>query len=105
MSGLTAPQEEVSLIDLDQERSSSNDVGSNVSQFGPVVSPFFFMCQYPRAGELSESIEEDVALQVQFSGRKDPKDGYQPHAVYEGRSSRQWLCFCCESIAISCYTC
>ncbi|XP_050716652.1 reelin-like isoform X2 [Eriocheir sinensis] len=97
---LALQDDDVAVVDVDQIRSgsaagvSSSDSGpsmissssggeSNVSQFGPVSSPFFFMCQYPRAGELSDDMEEDVALQVQFSGRKDPKDGYQPHAVYE----------------------
>lgn len=58
-----------------------------LSGFGPVASPFFFMCQYPRAGEPSGAPQqEDVALKVQFSGRRSPLEGYEPHSVYEGEN-------------------
>ncbi|KAK8377791.1 hypothetical protein O3P69_014024 [Scylla paramamosain] len=57
--------------------------GRDASLFGPVSSPFFFMCQYPQTGEPSSLGEEDVTLKVEFAGRKDPRDGYEPHSVYE----------------------
>ena len=90
-------KDEVSVVDISQlRRDSATDLdsgqtgamfgnsGSNAHLFGPVSSPFFFMCQYPRTGEPSGAGEEDVTLHLKFSGRKDPRDGYQPHTVYEG---------------------
>ncbi|KAK3851263.1 hypothetical protein Pcinc_042075 [Petrolisthes cinctipes] len=62
----------------------NNNNNNILSSFGPVSSPFFFMCQYPRVGEPSGvPQQEDVALRVEFSGRKTPLGGYEPHAVYE----------------------
>ncbi|KAG0709950.1 Reelin [Chionoecetes opilio] len=87
-------EDKVSLVDVSQVYMNENNrdlddatlassSGGNARHFGPVSSPFFFMCQYPHAGEPSGAGEEDVTLQVQFSGRKDPQDGYQPHVIYE----------------------
>ena len=58
--------------------------GRDERLFGPVSSPFFFMCQYPQTGEPSSLGEEDVTLKVEFVGRRDPRYGYEPHSVYEG---------------------
>lgn len=87
-------EDEVSLVDVSTLHKETVDSGSprglegssggNTNLFGPVSSPFFFMCQYPRPGEPSAVGEEDVTLQVKFSGRRTPQDGYQPHTLYEG---------------------
>lgn len=64
-------------------KDTQDDKPSSAS-FGPVASPFFFMCHYPRVGEALAVGEDEVTLQVQFTNNETVTRGYEPHAVYEG---------------------
>ncbi|XP_076045051.1 reelin-like isoform X2 [Oratosquilla oratoria] len=60
------------------------DEGDGVSSerlFGPVQSPFLFMCHYPRQGEPSTISRSDVTVQFHFPGNLSL--GYEPRKVYE----------------------
>ncbi|XP_045618804.2 reelin [Procambarus clarkii] len=76
------------VVSTNRKSTDDGEQGTGVSSrrstsFGPVSSPFFFMCQYPRTGEPSGAGQEDVTLKVQFTGNKTPSNGYDPLAVYE----------------------
>ncbi|XP_071551543.1 LOW QUALITY PROTEIN: reelin-like [Panulirus ornatus] len=83
------PATSVLVRDDDSEPATDEDEDRAVAKvqpstsFGPVSSPFFFMCQYPRVGEPSGAVEQDVTLRVEFTGKRTPAQGYEPQAVYE----------------------
>ncbi|ROT82564.1 reelin-like [Penaeus vannamei] len=93
--GRTVVQDAGEVVELTSNSIEDDDVtqgksGSEVAQersgasFGPVTSPFFFMCQYPRQGEASGvEGQDDLAVKVEFVGSDKPEQGYQPHTVYE----------------------
>lgn len=71
--------------DVTQEARSQDSEERSSASFGPVTSPFFFMCQYPRQGEASGvEGQDDLSVKVEFVGSNRPDQGYQPHTVYEG---------------------
>ncbi|XP_042869463.1 uncharacterized protein LOC122251517, partial [Penaeus japonicus] len=70
--------------DVTQEARSQDSEERSSASFGPVTSPFFFMCQYPRQGEASGvEGQDDLSVKVEFVGSNRPDQGYQPHTVYE----------------------
>ncbi|XP_037778119.1 reelin-like [Penaeus monodon] len=71
--------------DVIEERARSQDAQERSgASFGPVTSPFFFMCQYPRQGEASGvEGQDELSVKVEFVGSDTPGQGYQPHTIYE----------------------
>ncbi|KAK7079778.1 hypothetical protein SK128_027758 [Halocaridina rubra] len=78
--------------ELHSRQSYPNDQEENVNlkvqrksltSFGSVMSPFFFLCHYPRPGEHIGAGREEVTVKVKLSGSEDPSQGYVPHAMYQ----------------------
>ncbi|XP_064117876.1 LOW QUALITY PROTEIN: reelin-like [Macrobrachium nipponense] len=59
------------------------EAGLSLTSYGPVSSPFYFMCHYPRPGEPTGIGRAEVTIKVELSGAETNPPLYEPHAVYQ----------------------
>ncbi|CAL4107947.1 unnamed protein product [Meganyctiphanes norvegica] len=75
--------EELSSSSVMESRQGEVEEQDARVSYGPVSSPFFFMCHYPQPGESASVTQEEVTIKLEFVGQNKPTQGYKPGAVYE----------------------